>query len=497
MAEPPAEAASASPNAPVDCVKWGLSEDWLAVWIGLLIVTAGLLTLIGLDVFGWAAKPGVWTSLANSVKVNSPRYQQLGGLAALALTFLFVLVLMTVGARLLGRSPLRFALGFTIIFWISWGCWLLGHYAHIAATPNQREGFGIGWSMSLTGEAGFIIALLVGLAIGNFVPGVARLLKEAIRPEWYIKTAVVLLGAGIGVKFAGATGQGKQIMLRGFCAITEAYLIYWPIVYFVARRFFRFSREWAAPLASGISICGVSAAIATGGAIRSRPIVPVMVSSLVVIFAVMELIILPFAAQHWLYHEPLVAGAWMGLAVKTDGAAIASGAVADALVRAKAQQVTGVVYEPGWITTTATTVKLFIDVFIGVWAFLLAVIWSTVIDRREGDRVRIIEIWQRFPKFVIGYAVTFGLMLLLVKSWPTLQDSAKQMTGSIDVFRQLFFVLTFFTIGVVSNFRKLWEEGIGRLAVVYVVCLFGFIIWIGLFVSWLFFHGVMPPQVSS
>ena len=39
----------------------------------------------------------------------------------------------------------------------------------------------------------------------------------------------------------------------------------------------------------------------------------------------------------------------------------------------------------------------------------------------------------------------------------------------MDVFRGMFFVLTFFTIGVVSNFKKLWEEGIGRLAAVYVL----------------------------
>ena len=59
--------------------------------------------------------------------------------------------------------------------------------------------------------------------------------------------------------------------------------------------------------------------------------------------------------------------------------------------------------------------------------------------------------------------------------------------GEANTFRGIFFVLTFFTIGVMSNFRKLWEEGIGKLAAVYVVCLFGFIIWVGLVISWLFF----------
>jgi hypothetical protein len=164
------------------------------------------------------------------------------------------------------------------------------------------------------------------------------------------------------------------------------------------------------------------------------------------------------------------------------------------------------------------------------------------------------EIWHRFPKFVIGYVLTF--VILVVICWPsakavgpaekelaelkatvtsietkmkattdatataglkadldkakaqqkTINDSlkepkkllgaAKAGTNQGDVFRGLFFLLCFFTIGLVSNFKKLMEEGIGKLAAVYCVCLFGFIIWVGLFISWLFFHGVKPPIIS-
>ena len=87
-------------------------------------------------------------------------------------------------------------------------------------------------------------------------------------------------------------------------------------------------------------------------AIRSyyaRPIVPIMVSSLVVIFVAVEMVILPFLAKFYLWSEPLVAGAWMGLAVKSDGGAIASGAITDALVRAQALDAAGVHYAEGWI----------------------------------------------------------------------------------------------------------------------------------------------------
>jgi uncharacterized membrane protein YadS len=193
----------------------------------------------------------------------------------------------------------------------------------------------------------------------------------------------------------------------------------------------------------------------------------------------------------------MVAGAWMGLAVKTDGAAVASGAITDSLIRAKALAAQGLQYQAGWIMGTSATVKVFIDAFIGLWAFLLAWIWSGKIERRAGEPVSARQIWQRFPKFILGYMATFLLLLAVVGWSPALVSRAKAAMAEANVFRGVFFVMTFFAIGVVSNFRKLWEEGIGRLALVYVLCLFGFIIWIGLAISWVFFHGVKPPLVTG
>jgi len=155
--------------------------------------------------------------------------------------------------------------------------------------------------------------------------------------------------------------------------------------------------------------------------------------------------------------------------------------------------VDGVNYKDGWILMTATTVKVFIDVFIGIWAFVLAFIWCSFIECAPGERFRPGQIWERFPKFVIGYVFTFLFLLLLCVWHSNVIGPAKAATGELNVFRQLFFTMTFFTIGVVSNFKKLWEEGIGKLAAIYVLCLFGFIIWVGLIISWIFFHGVKPP----
>ena len=134
--------------------------------------------------------------------------------------------------------------------------------------------------------------------------------------------------------------------------------------------------------------------------------------------------------------------------------------------------------------------------FIGVWAFILAWIWSAKIEK-SGERAGAGQIWERFPKFVLGYLATFATVLALGMLAPASMPKLKAAMAQANVFRGIFFVTAFFTIGVASDFRRLWQEGIGRLAVVYLLCLFGFIIWIGLAISWIFFHGVRPPVVAG
>jgi uncharacterized membrane protein YadS len=472
----------------------GISEDWLSLWIGLLLFVLSLAVLLDVDLLGWVVSTAVWGDLSKALGTASKNYAGLGGVGALIATYIALLVVMSAGASALKVNVPRFAAAFTAVFWIAYICWIIGSWANFAVnTPGGMKQFGITWSLRLTSEGGFIVALLAGLFVGNFLPGLAEWMREAVRPELYIKTAIVLLGGFLGVTAAEKLGLATSLMFLGLAAIIVAYLIFWSVVYYVARVWFRFSREWAAPLASGISVCGVSAAIATGAAIRARPVVPIMVSSLVVIFAVVELLVLPFVAQAALSHEPLVAGAWMALSVKTDGAAVASGAITEALILAN-NAAEGVKYAPGWIIGTAATVKVFIDIFIGIWAFVLAYVWTTRIEQRDGDRARLGEIWERFPKFVIGYVITFVLILLIaLAASPATMGKVKAAMGEANTFRGIFFVLTFFTIGVMTNFRRLWEEGIGKLAAVYLLCLFGFIVWVGLIIAWLFYGGVKPP----
>jgi uncharacterized membrane protein YadS len=474
-----------------------ISEDWLSLVIGLLIFVASLGLVADFDVLGWVVATSVWTDLGKALNPVSKAYGSLGGFGALVATYVALLVLLSIVTMALKSNIVKFALAFTAVFWIAYASWVIGSYANFAAvTPADLQRFGISWSLKLTNEGGYIFALLAGLIIANFLPRVAESIKEAVRPELYIKVAIVILGGVFAVTAASRLNLTSSLLLRGVAAIVEAYLIYWAVIYFIARKWFGFNREWAVPLASGISVCGVAAAIATGGAIRARPVIPVLVSSLVVIFAVVEVLILPFLAQTFLWHEPLVAGAWMGLAIKTDGAAVAGGGITEALILAKSAA-EGVKYQPGWILGTTTTVKVFIDIFIGIWAFVLGYIWTNHINKTTTDKARPREIWERFPKFVLGFVVTFILGFALALLAP--KDIASKVPaamGEANTFRVIFFILTFFSIGVLSNFKKLWQEGIGKFAAVYFVSLFGFVIWVGLLISWLFFSGVKPPLAS-
>lgn len=477
-------------------VNKGISEDILALIIGLLFFALALPIIFGHDLLGWAVSTSIWTQVDKALNPISKAHFDIGGPIALFYTYLALLAVLSLGAYIRKLDVKKFATRFTVVFGISYLSWIIGSFAHFAAvTPADLEKFGLSWSLHLTAEGGFIVALLAGLIIANFFPKFAAWLSEAIRPELYIKIAIVILGGFVAITAVEKLSLASNLLLRGVAAIIEAYLIYWAVVYYAARKWFGFNREWAVPLASGISICGVAAAISTGGAIRSRPVIPILVSSLVVVFAVVEVLVLPFVAQHWLSNEPLVAAAWLGLAVKTDGAAVASGTIAEALITAKAAA-EGISYQPGWILGTTATVKVFIDIFIGIWSFILAYIWTNHIDKKVGDKARLGEIWQRFPKFILGFLISFGVVLTLALTAPELTGKIKAASVESNNFRVIFFLLTFFAIGVQSNFSRLWkEEGVGKLVAIYVLSLFGFVIWVGLLISWIFFAGIKPPLV--
>ena len=200
----------------------GISEDWLSVWIGLLVFVLALGVVAGADVLGWVVTTRVWSDLSRALAPISKSYSGIGGLGALVATYAALLVVMTAGAAALKADIKRFAIGFSAVFWISYLSWIAGSFANLAVTsPADMQKFGLGWSLRLTAEGGFIVALIAGLVIGNFTPRLAGWMKEAVRPEWYIKTAIVILDGFLGVTAAEKLGLATALMFRGLAAIID------------------------------------------------------------------------------------------------------------------------------------------------------------------------------------------------------------------------------------------------------------------------------------
>src|ERR1700731_4396140 len=159
-----------------------LSEDWLAVWIGLLIFVLALVGIGKFDLLGWSVSTSIWTNLSVALGASAKAYAGFGGIAALIATYIALLIVLSIGAVALKIQVKRFAIAFTVVFALAYASWIIGNYAHFAAvTPTEFKKFGIDWSLRLTNEGGYIFALISGLIIGNFFPGFAQWLKEAIR----------------------------------------------------------------------------------------------------------------------------------------------------------------------------------------------------------------------------------------------------------------------------------------------------------------------------
>jgi uncharacterized membrane protein YadS len=483
------------------------SEDWWSVWIGLAIFAASLAALAGLDLVGWMARPRLWEwtdlvsdlELAKLFAAAGAAYMDWHPALSLLATYAVFTALFAVGAHFLALDVRRFVLGFTALFAITWLAWLLGGELHLTMVDaavggrNRYREAELSWGLQLGEGAPYLLALAAGLAIGNLAKGLAARLAEAARPEWYIKTAIVFLGVNLGSQTLEASGFAIELILTGAAATFVAYLFFWPIVYALARRVFGFKRDAAAVLASGISVCGVSAAIATAGAIRARPVIPVAISMVVVIFAMIELIVLPGFYTAVAPEQPIVNGAALGMTVKTDGADAAAGALLDELMIARNLQLTGERWQEGWILSASLLTKIWIDVFIGVWAFLLALIWIRKVENRAGAvAVSAMEIWFRFPKFVLGYFLAWFVYLAIASRGPELAEAIDAGTAVVQSpMRTMLFMLTFVAMGVITDFSKL--KGMGKLALLYGLALVIVIAPIAYGVAYLFHRGLAPP----
>ena len=325
--------------------------------------------------------------------------------------FLSIGLLSFLGYLFMGNKGKGFILSFVVIFALA----LAAKYLSMVA-PIKKIGL----------EAVFF-AVAIGLLIRNTV-GLPKWLAPAVRSEYYIKAGLVILGTSI---------LFKEIMKAGSLGMIQAVIVVFCVWYFTftIAKLFKVDREMGAILSSAVSICGVSAAIATSGAIKGDPKKLSFVVSLVLIVAIPMMYLMPYLVK-WIGLNEVVGGAWLGGTIDTTAAVVASGK---------------------FLGETAEKYSVIIksaqNVLLGVAAFVISIYWSfkgTNADIRPSGSV----LWERFPKFVIGF-----LLASLVFSFAFAPDVAKQLSGVANKgAREILFSLAFVCIGLETDFRYIFKK---------------------------------------
>jgi uncharacterized integral membrane protein (TIGR00698 family) len=434
------------------------SEDWWACFLGWFILLVAIIGLREVEAGKWAvgllpAGPKLakgWTSVAASLP------QGAAGWGSTLAIFIFMLVITMIGGAFMKFDFKRYIPGFLVIFILA-----------LVSIILSRQAFFAKWGIEYV-----IFALVFGLIISNIFT-VPAILKAAGKTEYFIKIGLVCMGAGI---------LFSDVLRGGFIGLVQAVLVagpVWFITYWICRAF-KISERFSSVIATANSICGVSAAIAAGGAIQGNKKEVSYMIAWVLVCAVVLILIMPPIAK-WLALPNNWGGAWVGGVIDNTGAVVAAGGIIGGDAAYK----------------TAAMVKMAQNVLIGLVAFLLA-LWATMsLDRKEAgataERPSFMEIWYRFPKFVLGFIVSSIVVSVLIE--PVSGLKAVQSVGSaLNGYRNWFFALCFVSIGLETNFKELVSVGGGRPAIAYWLAQTGNAIWT-LFITWILWSGAFFTPV--
>lgn len=383
--------------------KIWLHEDWAVVVIGFAIIAA-FLTGLSIPVPSYT-----WSGAGQLAELFSS-----DNLVRMAAQFVFMFMIATAGALLTGRRIKSFILVFPII------C-LLTVVALFLAGNKELKGLNL--------EA-VIFSLALGLLVSNTI-ALPAWFREALSAELFVKIGLVLLGTSIIF---------SDILKAGSLGLIQALVVVFSVWYFAfwLCKKFRIDDELALMISSAVSICGVSAAIATAGAIKGDPKKLSYVISLVLITAIPMMIFMPYMAA-WLGLSQEVTGAWLGGSIDTTGAVVASGT----LVGETALKI-------------STIVKFSQNVLLGIAAFAISVYWTyrKPSDNAVADKPTVRVLWERFPKFVIGFIAASVLFSFFLS--PGQVNEVKDGLKSIQT---LWFVLAFTSIGLETKFRDIVNTG--------------------------------------
>jgi uncharacterized integral membrane protein (TIGR00698 family) len=384
--------------------RFFLQEDWVVVVIGFLIIGITLFGFIlPVPSFGWKSSEELVSKVLTAKNIG-----------IVGLQFLYVFIITVIGALLTGKSVRSSLIVFPVVY-------LLTIVALIIASNATMKGLNL--------EA-VIFSLTIGLLIGNLFR-LPEWFRSALATELFVKIGLVLLGTG--VIFSDILKAGSLGLIQALIVVLSV----WYFAFWVCKKL-KVDDELRMMISSAVSICGVSAAIATSGAIKGDSKKLSYVISMVLITAIPMMIFMPYIANY--FHFPqAVTGAWLGGSIDTTGAVVASGT----LVGEEALKI-------------STIVKFSQNVLLGLAAFAISVYWtytkhSATKDPNSKPTLKVI--WDRFPKFVLGFIAASILFSFFISpgTTATVKDSLKNLQG-------LWFALAFTSIDLETNFSDLFKQ---------------------------------------
>lgn len=381
-----------------------LSEDWLATLLGFVLI--GFILFQETEIvpsYNWKTIDDLYKTVFS-----------LSNLLRIGLQGLCVLVALVVASKLRGISLGASLKLFLLAFFVSQLALVVAGNATIKSINLEAV----------------IFSLLFGLALGN-IYSLPDNLKAVLSTELYVKIGLVLLGTSIIF---------SDLLKAGFLGLIQSLVVVisvWYVAFWISKKL-KVEEELALMLSSAVSICGVSAAIATAGAIKGDAKKLSYVISLVLITAIPMMIFMPVIANQLGLSEE-VTGAWLGGSIDTTGAVVASGSLVGEVA-----------------LKTSIIVKFSQNVLLGFAALAISIYWTYT---KRGDssvqqeKPTLGLIWERFPKFVLGF-VAASLLFSFFLSAETI-GSVKDSLKSIQT---LWFVLAFTSIGLETKFSDLFNS---------------------------------------
>ncbi len=435
----------------------------MACWLGFIIIIIGAVAVLTQSFDFAALKFSTWTLGETLSEEAAAKVVPLGAQLAsakfwirLAVTVLVLGVLFSAGVKLQGGSLKKYIPAFIGLFVLA----LVVRLISAEYTLNRY----LEWAFW---------ALIVGLLVSNTV-GVPQWLKPAIKTEFYVKTGLVIMG--FSVLFSNIAKFGLYGLGIAWIVTPIVIIFMW---WFGTRVLKIDNKPLVITMASATSVCGTSAAIATGAAANCKKQDLGMAISISIIFTVLMMVFEPMIIK-WVGMSPLMGGALIGGTVDSTGAVVVAGTA----LGEEAQ-------------TAAVLVKSIQNILIGFIAFFVALFFATKVDKTGNTRVGPGEIWTRFPKFIIGFFVAS-----LVASFIVLplfgQGEVSAINKVLDQYKNWAFVLAFTSIGLDTNFKEIWKsmQG-GKVLWLYVVGQV-FNILLTLFAVWFLLSGkIFPIPVLS